>query len=123
MLATDGLFKTIQKEDLVKYIIQQRTQGVKLGEISQKVSNFAHENGCPDNTTILIVDLEHYHHLYQQNLINELSLNQIPFLKNYHSGDSQYSKGNSESCDMMAETEDSSTESSVDLNLCGDLKN
>lgn len=48
-----------------------RNEGLSLGEVSQKICQMAVDLGCPDNVTLMIVDLNQYYSLYLQQSMNE----------------------------------------------------
>jgi len=57
-------------------VIQLRREGLTLGQISQKISSKAVEQGCPDNITLIIVDLqEYYKQFMEQKQIENHQLN------------------------------------------------
>eukprot|EP00347_Sterkiella_histriomuscorum_P005589 403356034 len=129
VLASDGIFKTFSKEQIVGYIIQKKAEGMTFGQISQYISELAHQQSCPDNTTLVIVDLQHYYNLNHQNLINGLEQQDTYNLMEYqycndfdlncYKNDAYLQKQQSERCNVetIVETEDSSTENSVDMIL------
>ncbi|CDW91638.1 probable protein phosphatase 2c 25-like [Stylonychia lemnae] len=120
ILASDGIFKTFTKEQVISEIMIKINEGHGLGQIAELVSRQAHQLSCPDNTTLLIVDLKHYFQVQQQSLLNQSS--QIPqsidcmdydqFENLKTLGKVQQNEQIIQTNDSIFETEDSSTDNS-----------
>eukprot|EP00347_Sterkiella_histriomuscorum_P009193 403342169 len=61
IISTDGLYRIYSKQRIADYVVKMSKQGYTLGTIASLITQKAVEDGCPDNMTIIIVDLQAYH--------------------------------------------------------------
>lgn len=57
IISTDGLYRIYNKQKVAEFVIKLSCQGYSLGAITSIITQKAVDDGCPDNVTLIIVDL------------------------------------------------------------------
>ena len=54
------------KEMVCKKVLGYREEGYKFGEIASMIADEAISQGCPDNISVIIIDLESYYNRFNR---------------------------------------------------------
>ncbi|CDW73886.1 protein phosphatase 2c [Stylonychia lemnae] len=100
ILSSDGLYRTYGKQKIAQYVIELRRLGWSMGKITNILSQRAVEDGCPDNITIIIVDLQYYYNKFQgdnyiqdqEYLVQQRSMQKENFSNNIPDSKTQYNQ-------------------------------
>jgi|JI10StandDraft_1071094.scaffolds.fasta_scaffold2988155_1 serine/threonine protein phosphatase PrpC len=57
IISSDGLFNVFTKDSVGRKVLRLRKAGLSTGDISDTICEYAVNQGCKDNVTVIIVEL------------------------------------------------------------------
>lgn len=57
ILSSDGIFNCFSKESVVRKVLRLRKAGLSTGDISDTICEYAVNQGCKDNVTLIVIEL------------------------------------------------------------------